>query len=79
MTPLERLQELMALTFGMDPDEIRDDTQREQIPEWDSVGHLNLMLALEDAFGLSLQIDDMARLTSVPQILRYLETACPSP
>lgn len=78
MSPLEEVRELMALTFGIHPDTITRDTRREEIPGWDSVGHLNLMLALEGAFGLSLGIDDMTRLTSVDAILGYLERACAS-
>ncbi len=38
------------------------------IPEWDSLGALKLLLALEDAFGVSLAEDEMARVASVADL-----------
>jgi len=75
MDNFSKLQEMIALTFGAPAHEITPETARDDIAAWDSVGHLNLMLALEDAFGLTLDIEDMARLTSVPAILEYLAVA----
>jgi acyl carrier protein len=72
MDNFNKLQELIALTFGMPAEEITPSTARDDIPAWDSVGHLNLMLALEDAFALTLDIEDMARLATIPAILEYL-------
>jgi acyl carrier protein len=63
----------MAVTFGIEPDRINANSAQNQVPEWDSVAHLNLMLALEDTFNVRLTVQDMQRLTSVPDILRHLE------
>jgi acyl carrier protein len=68
----EQVRQVIALTFGIPAEQVRAEMTREEISGWDSLGHLNLMLALEDKFGLTLEIDDMARLTSVPAILDYL-------
>ena len=78
MDKFDAVQELMALTFGVPSSAITPETIQADVPEWDSVANLNLMLALEDAFGITLGVDDMARLTSVRAMLDYLETACPS-
>lgn len=75
MTPFERLRDLIALTFGVPPDTVTPATTRDDLPAWDSVGHLNLMLAVEDAFGLTLDITDMPRLHSVQAILDHLARA----
>jgi len=34
------------------------------IREWDSIGHMSLMAALEDAFGISLETDDIIEFNS---------------
>lgn len=34
------------------------------IPEWDSVGHMQLMAALEDSFGIELDVDDIIDFSS---------------
>ena len=69
---LEEVREVMHLAFGIPPEQIQPSTSRSDIPEWDSVGHLNLMLGLEGHFGVSFQIDDLTRLNSVAAILEYL-------
>lgn len=36
----------------------------QDIPEWDSVGHMNLMNALEEEFEIELDIDDIIDFSS---------------
>jgi acyl carrier protein len=68
--PFERVREAVAVTFGIPAAEITRQTTQNDLPGWDSVGHLNLMLVLEESFGLSLEIADMEKLTSVEAIVR---------
>lgn len=75
---LAGIREVMNLTFGIPPDEVSPRTSRADVPGWDSVGHLNLMLGLEDRFHVSLGVEDFTTLTSVEAILDYLKEACAS-
>ena len=36
----------------------------QDIPAWDSVGHMGLVVALEEAFGIMLEPDDIVDLSS---------------
>jgi acyl carrier protein len=72
-TDFETVRELVALTFGLPPDAVTAETSRETCPKWDSLAHLNLMLALEDAFHLTLTVDDIQRLGSVAAILAHVQ------
>jgi acyl carrier protein len=36
----------------------------QDIPEWDSVGHMGLVAALEDEFGIELDVDDIIDMSS---------------
>jgi acyl carrier protein len=36
----------------------------QDIPAWDSVGHMALMVALEEAFGIEMDIDDIIEFSS---------------
>jgi acyl carrier protein len=65
----EQLRDIMALTFDVAPETIGRETTRDSCAKWDSLAHLNLMLALEDGFGVTLTVDEMAELTSVAAIL----------
>ena len=78
MDHLDTVRNLVSSLFGIAPDRISADARPSDIPEWDSLGHLNLMLALEDAFGVELSIDDMSRLNSVGAILKHIEAMAPT-
>jgi len=71
----ETVRELVALTFGVPAESITRDTAREDVPSWDSLGHLNLMLGLEDTFQITLTVDEIGRLSSVAAIIDYLQSA----
>jgi acyl carrier protein len=70
----ETVRELIALTFGVAPETITRETAREDFPSWDSLGHLNLMLGLEDTFQITLTVEEIARLSSVAAIVDYLQS-----
>ncbi|CAM9942264.1 unnamed protein product, partial [Phaeothamnion confervicola] len=44
-------------------------------PEWDSVGHLNICLAVQDRFGVSLDMEEISQLTSIAALAGLLEKA----
>ena len=35
-----------------------------EIPEWDSIGHMTLMSGLEESFGITLETDDIIDFSS---------------
>ncbi|MDX2170991.1 MAG: acyl carrier protein [Deltaproteobacteria bacterium] len=69
MDRFEQLREIMALTFDVPPESISAATTRDSLAKWDSLAHLNLMLAIEDGFGVTLTVDEMSEMTSVAAIL----------
>ena len=41
-----------------------EELEYQAITEWDSVGHMQLMAALEDAFSIELDVDDIIEFSS---------------
>jgi acyl carrier protein len=74
MSVFEKLQEIMATALELPVGAIREDATMDEIEEWDSLGHVHIMVALEQAFDLYMNVDDFAELDSVPAILKYLES-----
>jgi acyl carrier protein len=74
MSLFEKLQEIMATALELPESAIRKDSTMDEIEEWDSLGHVHIMVALEQAFDLYMDVDDFAELDSVPAILQYLES-----
>lgn len=73
MSIFKQLQEVIAVTLKVPPEKVTETTINEDIAAWDSLGHVNLMIALEQSFDIFLDVEDFPELTSVPVILRYLQ------
>lgn len=46
--------------------------RRAQLPQWDSLRHVELMFALEDAFGVQFSSEELTTIDSVPAIVTAL-------
>lgn len=67
----ERVKKVMAAVLSVDVEAIGDDSSVDDIKAWDSLRHINLIIALEQEFGITLPDEEVALLTSV----RLLNTA----
>jgi acyl carrier protein len=72
MSRLAELQALLAEAFSADATEFADDASAERISGWDSLTHLNMTVALEEHFGVSLSTDDIMQMQDVAAIRRVL-------
>lgn len=73
VTP-ERVAAVVTRTFGLaEPPHAA--TRREQVSGWDSLGTLNLLLSLEDAFGVTLSDADLLAVRSVGDLEAMLDAA----
>jgi acyl carrier protein len=59
---------LAADLFGVDTTVLRAETSPEQIEKWDSVQHLNLVLALESKYGIEFEPEEMERMKNLGEI-----------
>lgn len=72
MSVLEQLREAIATTLNVDPSEVTEASSDKTLPAWDSLAHVNLMVALEDTFDIQLEPEDFPKLNSVQGILAHL-------
>lgn len=73
MSTFSKLQETIAATLKVPAAKITETTRDEELAAWDSLGHVNLMMALEQTFDIMLDVEDFPKLNSVPAILAYLQ------
>ena len=64
----DRLKAVVGSMLGLDPAAIDDQTSTDTVPAWDSIRHMNLIIALEEAFGITIPDDDVVTMTSYPII-----------
>lgn len=62
-----QVHDVMAGIFDEDLDSI-DDISRSSVPGWDSLRHVELMLSLEDVFGVRFETAEMGSLESLGAI-----------
>jgi len=67
------VEEVVARVFNLDASEVTDQSSKETIAEWDSMGHLSLITGLQEEFKVSLAIADAMEMTSVQHIKRILK------
>lgn len=70
--PRPQLQAVFQEVFDDDTLQATDELNRETLESWDSLGHIRLISALEEALGLSFTLEEIEAMTSVPQILAVL-------
>ena len=63
------VREVVAQTLGIPRAAVVDELSFRSIPQWDSIGHVELMLALEELWGEEIDADLVVELTSVRAIL----------
>ena len=74
MTTLQKIREIIAATLEIDLDAVDETTEHGSIPQWDSLGHVNILVALEADLDLVLEAEDFERLTSVAAIVAFAES-----
>jgi acyl carrier protein len=62
---LDQVAALVAQTLDMNREEVGPDSSMSNILSWDSVGHMNICLAMEEQFGKVFDPDSVATATSV--------------
>jgi acyl carrier protein len=69
MSPNEqKLRLVLSGLLGVSSDSISDATSKDTMDAWDSVKHLNIVLTLEEQFGVSFDEQVALEIESVPQI-----------
>ncbi len=72
-TLTEQVCSLLAGALQVPAEAITADLSFGDLPQWDSMGHMEVMMQLEERFGVEVSADTIAALTSVPAICAYLK------
>jgi acyl carrier protein len=75
-----RVKSVLGALFAIPPDRVDASASPDTIPKWDSHGHLTLVLALEEEFGVQFtdtQIYEMLNFDLIVLTLKELLPATP--
>ena len=68
----ELVRHILLVVLEIPEHEIDDRLSAEQTTNWDSIRHLDLVMALEEAFGVSFSSEELGALTSYRAIVEAL-------
>jgi acyl carrier protein len=69
----EKVQQTLAEALRVDLAEVGPETQFGDLPQWDSMGHMEVLVALEKAYGVEVSADTITELVSIPAICQYIQ------
>lgn len=69
----QRIKTILADVFQLPVEEIHDGLIFGDIPQWDSMGHMDVIMSLEQHFGVEVTAENIGGLTSLETICTYLE------
>ena len=69
----QKLKDVLAKTFNVDVNSIVEDASPDTIENWDSLRHMNLVLALEEEFDVELTDDQVVEILSYKLIKIVLQ------
>ena len=73
MALIDRVAALFEKAFGIEAGEFSLETVPEDVLRWDSLGHMNLVMELEDAFNIHFEVDEITEMSSGGKIIEILK------
>ena len=68
-----QIQALLVESLRVPTGQVTSELAFGDLPQWDSMGHMEVMMALEAQFGVEINADTIAALTSIPAIVTYIQ------
>lgn len=71
---VEKVKAAFVSAFNLDPATFRVEMLPEDVQGWDSLGHLTLVSALQEQFGLEFEVNEVMDMDSVQKIVSICES-----
>ena len=73
MKNTEKLVSIFAESLGIPKDRVQDDLSYNSIPEWDSISHMALIAAIDSAFDIMMETEDVIDMSSLERAREILK------
>ena len=73
MSTLKKYNKAFVDSFSISDEKNLDNLKYNEIDEWDSIGHMTLIAALEESFKISFETDDIVDFSSYSKGKEILE------
>ena len=69
----QKIKDVMKAVFEISVGEIDEESSIDNIDLWDSMGHMKLLVALEQDFGIKFDIDELIEMVDYSKIKEIIE------
>ena len=69
----DKVQAVLADSLRVDRGDVGPQTEFGDLPQWDSMGHMEVMVSLEKEFGVEITAETITDLVSVEAICAHIE------
>ena len=64
MSNKNKYQDIFIKSLSINSNKFNENMKYNEIPEWDSIGHMTLMTGLEEGFNITMDTDDIVDFSS---------------
>ena len=65
-------KEIIAKVFNIKAEEVNEDLSKDDIGSWDSLKQMDMIFSLEEKYSLQFEIEEIASMNSIKEIMRIL-------
>ena len=73
MSNKHKYQDIFIKSLSINSNKFNENIKYNEIPEWDSIGHMTLMSGLEEGFGIAMDTDDIVDFSSYKKGIEILK------
>ncbi len=73
MSEKQKYQDIFIKSLSIDSKKFNEKLKDNEIPEWDSIGHMTLISGLEEGFNISMETDDIVDFSSFTKGMEILK------
>ncbi len=68
-----RIKDVMSAVFGVGAGSINEESSQDNIEAWDSIKTLDLIVSLEEEFGVTIPLEEVGNMTNFKYIKLIIE------
>jgi len=73
MSAKQKYQDIFIKSLSIDNKKFNENIKYNEIPEWDSIGHMTLIAALEEEYKINFETDDIVDFSSFKKGIEILK------
>ncbi len=70
---VDKLIDAIAEALEIEKDRLNLDTQKSEIEEWDSLGHLIILSMVESEFNIKIPFEEVNEINKIEDFLKYIK------